>query len=257
MSLLSRLMPSSTRAVWHDPVRRYRTLLAFAATEEDGGHNLLAAAERIDDEELRGHILKHAEDEARHARLFRDRAAEVRGQVADAGAADGGHGDRAWDLSAARQQDGRDAHGFLDGQLLDEQGEMSYVAMLHVAELKAEELFKRFADETKHDPGTRAVFDQILKDERYHVAYTGRFLDKWREQGFGREVERGLKAARGSRFLGAWRRLGLRSAAGFSQVLLRVLYLTLLAPFGLMARRNASAPGWQPSRAPSDLGSQA
>ena len=47
---------------------------------------------------------------------------------------------------------------------------------------------------------------------------------------------------RTSRFLGAWKRLGLRSGAGFSQMLLFVSYCTLLAPFGLLARFGKHAP---------------
>ncbi|RKY20323.1 MAG: hypothetical protein DRQ55_08015 [Planctomycetota bacterium] len=245
MSVLVSLLPSRSRAAWRDPVRRYRTLLAFSATEADGGKNLLACAAQVEDDGLREHLLKHADDEVRHARLFRDRAAQVRAEVADAGAADGSQVERLWDVSTGRESDGQDAHGFLSDELLDTRGVVAYVAMLHVAELKAEELFARFSKETAHDPGTQAVFDEILKDERYHVAYTRRFLDEWRQQGFAQEVERELRAARSSRFVGAWRRLGLRSASGFSCLLLQVLYLTLLMPFGLLARRNRPPRGWQ------------
>lgn len=257
MSSFAPRLFSRRGSVWHDPVRRYRTLLAFSQTEADGGDNLLLAAARVDDEELRGHLLKHADDEVRHARLFKQRAAEVRAEVADAGAADGAHSDKAWDLPSDPNQGERDAHGFLDDELLDERGEVSYVAMLHVAELNAEKLFKRFAEQNAHDPGTREVFEKILKDERYHVAYTGMFLDRWRQQGFGAEVDRALKASRSSRLMGAWRRLGLRSAAGTSQLLLRVLYLTVLAPFGLLASRKRAAAGWQAPAVPSELSSQA
>jgi rubrerythrin len=257
MSVLDSLLPSRSRAAWRDPVRRYRTLLAFSATEEDGGKNLLASAARVEDDELRGHLLKHAEDEARHARLFRDRAAEVRGQVADSGAADGAQVERLWDVSPGQEGDGQDTHGFLSDELLDRRGEVAYVAMLHVAELKAEQLFGRFAKETAHDPETQAVFEQILKDERYHVAYTRRFLDQWREQGFGQEVDRELKAAKSSRFMGNWRRFGLRSASGFGRVLLHALYLTVLMPFGLAARRSRPVTGWQEPSTPTDLKAQA
>ena len=95
----------------------------------------------------------------------------------------------------------------------------------------------------------------ILKDEKYHVAYTGRFLDRWRKDGRDREVSEALKSARSSRFLGAWKRLGLRSGAGFSKAVLYVLYWTILAPFGLVARKKDGGAGWQAART-TGLGSQ-
>lgn len=233
-----------SRAVWSDPVRRFRTLQSFAETEEDGGKDLVAAARRISDPDLRQHIVRHARDEVRHASLFRNRAAEVRDE-AGAALSSSADGDKAYDLSRGRRGE-LDAHGFYSAGLADEMGEVAYICMLHVAELRAAELFTMHYDLTAHDPGTRAVFEEILKDEKYHVSYTGKFLDKWRSEGREREVREGLKVARSSRFVGAWKRLGARSAADFSRVLMRIFYWTLLVPFGLGARRVKLRAGWQP-----------
>ncbi len=240
------------RRVWTDPVRRVLTLQSFAETEEDGGKDLLAAARRISDPDLRLHIERHAEDEVRHASLFRNRAAEVRAEAGSVLSATDKN-DKAYDLSRGRAGE-LDAHGFFNAGLCDEMGEVAYVCMLHVAEHRAAELFEMHHELTDHDPGTQAVFAEILKDEKYHVSYTGKFLDKWRADGREREVAEGLKAARSSRFIGAWKRLGVRSASGFGQVLLRVLYWTLIAPFGLFARRTGSASGWQSPRDPVQAG---
>jgi len=244
MKLGNWLAYRKNRSVWTDPVRRFRTLQSFSETEEDGGKDLVAAARRISDPDLREHIIRHAEDEVRHASLFRNRAAEVRDLAADAGHGSDGS-DKAYDLSRGRKGADIDAHGFFNAGLCDELGEVAYVAMLHVAEQKAAELFQMHHDLNADDPGTQAVFAEILKDEKYHVSYTGKFLDKWRAQGRAKEVREGLKNARSSRFMGAWKRVGVRSAAGFSKVLLRVLYWTVLQPFGWLARRSQPAPAWK------------
>ncbi len=61
------------RWVWRDPHRRARKLLRFAETEADGGRDLNRAAELTKDPLLRRLYLRHAEDELRHAALFRAR----------------------------------------------------------------------------------------------------------------------------------------------------------------------------------------
>ena len=59
------------------------------------------------------------------------------------------------------------------------------------------------------------------------------------------------------RFLDSWRRLGLRSAAGFAVILLMVAYWTVLAPFGLIARRTRThVEGWRGPRKASSLSGQ-
>ena len=240
---ISRLLDQRRhRTVWQDPVRRFQTLLSFAETEEDGGRDLVAAARRISDPELREHILRHAKDEARHAELFRRRAAQLREEAG--GALERGGSDKAYDLTRGRDED-VNAHGFFDSGLCDELGEVAYVAMLHVAEERAAELFEFHRSLNEHDPATRAVFEEILKDEKYHVAYTGRFLDKWRKAGLGKEVDEGLDAARTSRLWGGWKRMGLRMGATLSKVVLRVLYWTVLLPFGFIASRSQPGGEWR------------
>jgi hypothetical protein len=230
--------------VWADPVRTHRTLLSFAETEADGGKDLSRAARRVADSELRAHLERHARDEMRHAELFRQRAAEVAAEARLPLAA-GDAPDRPCDLSRARPGLELDAHGFFNAGRIDELGELEYVAMLHVAERNAAQLFAAHRDVLAPHSPTRALFEEILRDEKYHVAYTRTFLDKWRRQGRGAEVDRALGAARGARWLGAWKRFGLRSAAGFSRTVLLVLYWTLIAPFGLFSRRRPLPSGWQ------------
>ena len=240
MNLNQRFLLWRNRAVWTDPMRRVRTLESFSETEADGGRDLVVAARKVSDPELREHLERHAEDEERHAALFRNRAAELRSA---AGVSTAGEGpDRPYDLSRGRPGSEVDAHGFFSAGLIEELGEVDYVAMLHVAECRAAEIFEVHRALNDHDPETTAIFTEILKDEKYHMSYTRRILDRWASEGRANEVKKGLKAARGSRFIGAWKRLGIRSAAGFGKVLLFVFLWTILLPFALLAKLGKGTP---------------
>lgn len=245
-SLLSFRSNRARRAVWAEPERKLRTLESFARTEADGGRDIAAAALRAQDEELRGHLERHAADEVRHAELFRRRAQELRA-TSGVGTLRDDELDPRFDLARGRSSNEVDGHGFLKLALFDELGEVAYVAMLHVAERRAAALFEEHARALDGDPATQAIFLEILKDEKYHVAYTGATLKRWRAQGRGREVGGALKSARGSRLLDGWKRLGMRSTAGLGRVILCVAYYTAAAPFALALRRQSDARGWKPT----------
>ena len=242
---------SRARSAWIDPVRKLKTLESFARTEEDGGRDIAAALKVVQDPEARKHLERHAKDEVRHADLFRGRAAELRAQgIAPKDSEEAG---RAYDLSHGKLTDQTNAHGFLRVALADELGEVPYIAMLNVAEMRAAAMFRSNIRHLKHDDATRAIFESILKDEHYHVAWTSTVLKRWKKKGRGAEVKRALSMARGSRFFGAWKRLGARSAAGFSKVALVVIYFTIVMPFGLVVRGRKPKSGWTTplhSRAP-------
>src|SRR5262249_447716 len=68
-----RLLRPLHRWVWRNPHRRAQKLMRFADTEASGGQDLSRAAELTEDALLRQLYLRHALDEFRHARLFRDR----------------------------------------------------------------------------------------------------------------------------------------------------------------------------------------
>jgi rubrerythrin len=237
------------RAVWSDPLRKIRTLESFAETESDGGAEIRAAVPFAGRTALRGHLERHAKDEERHAELFRRRAAELRADGAFGQDRDSAN-DRAFDLERTRDTkktaDGElDLHGSLAASPIDEVGEVQYVAKLHVAECKAAELFAIHSSLLADDPETKAVFDAILIDEKYHVGYIGQLLKDMRREGQAAEVKAALKAARGSRFLGAWKRLGVRSGAGFGRVTMLLFYFTVVLPFALLSKRSKLPTGWQ------------
>jgi rubrerythrin len=239
---------SRARAAWADPVRKLKTLESFARTEEDGGRDIAAALKVVRDPEARKHLERHAKDEIRHANLFRGRAAELRAEgIAPKGSEESG---RAYDLSHGKLADQTNAHGFLRVALADEMGEIAYIAMLNVAEKRAAAMFRSNIRHLSHDDATRTIFESILKDEHYHVAWTSTILQRWKKEGRSAEVKRALSLAKGSRFFGAWKRLGARSAAGFSHVALVVLYFTLIMPFGLAVRGRKKKAGWTTPMAP-------
>jgi rubrerythrin len=235
MSTRAHAHPSRIEAHWREPVRALATLLSFANTEEDGGRDILAAAERTNSAELRAHLRRHAEDELRHAALFRAAAATLRARGVQAPE----HTQHRYDLRRAGR-DELDPHGFLASHLYDERGEVAYVAFLHVAESRAAEHFGAHASATATlEPELARLFDEVLRDEKYHVAYTARCLEQWRRAGRAREVEAALRRARSSRAAIAWKQLGLRSAAGFGTGVLYVTYWALFTPFALLARLSS------------------
>ena len=252
MKLLDSFKMPRYRAMWADPVRKVRTLESFGATEDDGGRDLLAAAKRIRDPELLHHVLRHAKEEMHHGDLFRARAAELRAESQTGGAVREDDSDMSTSMLRARGDVEVDGHGFYDGSLLDSMGEVAYVAMVHVVEQRALDTFEIHQKCIGDDPKTAALFEEVAKDEKYHISYTGRILEKWRKEGRQREVDKALKEARRSTFLGAWKRLGIRSGAGFGKVMMYAFYWTLLLPMGLLSRGRKDPGGWQEPRTKAD-----
>jgi len=238
------------RAVWADPARKARTLESFSQTEANGGVDIRAASRRATHPELKKHLERHGEDEVRHAEMFRVRAQELFAEGVGRGA-ELGLSDRVANLDTS-DEGGFGSHGFLSGSRFDDVGEVVYVAQLHVAEKEAARLFELHRDLNADDPATAAIFDAILKDEKYHVSWTATVLDRWRKEGRAGEVKAALDDAEGSRFMGAWKRLGVRSAGSFGRVVMWVFYFTLLLPFGLFARRQRESGELQDAPQPTD-----
>ncbi|MFT5153872.1 MAG: hypothetical protein ACI841_003878 [Planctomycetota bacterium] len=231
------------RKLWDDPVRKVRTLESFGQTEDDGGRDLLAAGRRATDPEFLQHIERHAREELLHGELFRRRAAELRADSQVKGSMRELMGDKNLEMLHARDVQ-VDGHGFYDGSMMDEMGEVAYVATVHVVETRALETFEMHRSAIRNDEKTLQLFDRVAADEKYHISYTGRILDRWRTEGRTSEVEKAIKEAKRNRFFGGWKRLGVRCAAGIGKVVLFVFYYTLLLPFGLLTRGKIQAGGW-------------
>src|SRR3954466_9830772 len=228
---IGRLFRPIHRWVWGDLDRRVRKLLVFGEVETDGGRDILRAAEVTPDPLLRRLYLEHALDELRHGHLFRERGAAIlRARALKSGV-----------LFAGNPLPG--GHG-LDDLHVEDEPDHRLLAFLHVAEKAAAERFTIYRDLVDDDPQTRAIFEEILRDEVFHMNYTYTQPAGVLPHAYRRQVW----WARANRL---WKRY-LRVAAAIASVLgaavLTVMYFILLPPFAWLARRaeRREPRGWIP-----------
>src|SRR6478752_9114052 len=217
---LDRLMRPVHRWVWRDVDRRLRKLLTFADVETDGGRDILRAAEVTPDPLLRRLYLEHAIDELHHGDLFRERGtALVRAR----------RGAQAVRLSGNPLPGG---HG-LDDLRIEGEPDHRLLAFLHVAEKAAAGRFTIYRELVDDDPATRAIFEQILRDEVFHMNYTYTQLARVSPKTYRRQIW----MARGSRLWKRYLRLAASLATAIGSVLLIVQYFVIVPLFALLARR--------------------
>src|SRR5438045_363178 len=156
---MDRMLTPIHRWIWGDPDRRVQKLLRFGETETDGGRDLLRAAEVTSDPLLRRLYLVHATDEQRHGMLFRRRAAALL------------RGMRSGKLTAGPEWLAPSGHG-LDDLQVDQEADDTMLAFLHVAEKSAASRFAVYRNALQSDPATQGIFDDILRDEMFHMNYT-------------------------------------------------------------------------------------
>jgi ferritin-like protein len=217
------------RWIWRDHDRRVQKLLRFGDTETDGGRDLLRAAELTSDPLLRRLYLVHATDEQRHGMLFRRRAAAM--------------------LSAKPQREmatiadlpAPSGHG-LDDLEVDQESDGTMLAFLHVAEKSAASRFTVYRNVLRSDPATQRVFDDILRDEMFHMNYTLTQLVRVAPE---RHRSRIWKA-RLTRMWKAYLRLASALAGIIGGVLLTIYYFVILPPFAFLAKRSSKNEkgGW-------------
>ncbi len=218
--------------IWSDFERRVRKLLRFAEVEADGGRDILRAAEVTPDPLLRRLYLAHAIDELHHADLFRERgAALLHARSA-----------RSKPFSLASWLPAGD-HG-LDDLRVDEEPDDSLLAFLHLSEKAAAGRFAIYRDVVNDDPPTRAVFEEILHDEVFHMNYTYTQLARISPRSYRRRLWR----ARASRLWKRYLRVAAALAGLIGTLLLTIQYFILLPPFAWFARRAAKRErsGWNP-----------
>jgi len=224
------------RWIWSDADRRAQKLLRFGETEIDGGRDILRAAELTSDPLLRRLYLVHATDEHRHGQLFRRRAAALLRTLpspsrpaTEANRVEAGHG--------------------LDDLEVEQESDGTMLAFLHVAEKSAAERFTLYRDALHHDPSTRAVFEEILHDEKFHMNYTLTQLVRVAPERHRSK----LWYARLNRLWNAYLRLATALAGVIGGLLLTLQYFVVLPPFAWLAKRaqRREARGWtavQPER---------
>jgi len=217
--------------VWSDVDRRLRKLLTFADVETDGGRDIVRAAEVTPDPLLRRLYLEHAIDELRHGVMFRERGAALfrarpsRGAVLFSGnPLPGGHG--------------------LDDLQIDGEPDHRLLAFLHVAEKSTAGRFAIYRQLVDDDPATREIFEQILRDEVFHMNYTYAQLARIAPQTYRRHVWH----ARAKRLWHRYLRVAAALAGVLGNTMLTIIYFVLLPPFAWMARRaeRREPRGWTP-----------
>jgi hypothetical protein len=228
-SPLDRLMRPLHRWVWSDLDRRLRKLATFADVETDGGRDILRAAEVTPDPLLRRLYLEHAIDELHHGDLFRDRSAALlrarrggRHVLLDGNPLPGGHG--------------------LDDLRIDGEPDHRLLAFLHIAEKAAAGRFAIYRELVADDPQTRAIFEEILRDEVFHMNYTYTQLARIAPEGHRRHVWH----ARLKRLWNRYLRVAAAIAGVFGSLMLTVMYFVLFPPFAWLARRaeRREPVGW-------------
>lgn len=219
------------RWIWRDPHRRAHKLLRFAETEADGGRDLVRAAERTADPLLRRLYLTHADDEQRHANLFRHRGIALL---------------RALPASPSKKLQ---ANWFapgergLDDLRVEREPDEALLAFLHLSEKVAAQRFALYRDVLANDPPTRELFAEVLHDETFHMRYTlsqlGRLSPERRQWLLWR--------ARLGRLWKGYLRIAVGLADVLGTVFLIIQYFVFLPPFALLAKRAArrEKPGWR------------
>jgi len=230
VTFFDRMLAPVHRWIWRDDQRRVQKLLCFGETETDGGRDILRASEVTSDPLLRRLYLEHAIDEFRHGVLFRRRAAALLSTFPSCSnpgfqgdwLAPGGHG--------------------LDDLQVDGESDHSMLAFLHLSEKAAASRFSVYRDVMHHDLPTRAIFEEILHDETFHMNYTLTQLARVAPH----HHHRHLWSARLSRLWKGYLRLATGLAGMIGSIMLTVQYFILLPLFAWLAKRaeRREIPGW-------------
>src|SRR3984893_3441305 len=241
-SALDVLLRPLHRWIFRDPARRARKLLRFAETEADGARDLSRAAELTADPLLRRLYLRHAQDELRHAGLFRARGRALAG---GAPAPAPGRGFEANFLAPGERG--------LDDLRVEAAAEAPLLAFLHLSEKAAAGRFAVYRSVLAEDPVTASVFSEVLKDEAFHMSYTHVQLLRVSSRG---NLE--LWKARLSRLWNAYLRAAAALASVLGTVTLLAQYFLRLPVFALLAKPGAGCEtqGGVPSHGDPPSGSQ-
>jgi hypothetical protein len=219
-STVDLLLTPVHRWVWADVQRRARKMLRFSETEADGARDITRAAEVTRDPALRRLYLRHADDEQRHAFLFKRRGTEL----LDASRA--GVFEANWLAPGERG---------LDDIEIGKDDDESLLAFLYLSEKAAAGRFVVYWRVLGCDPLTRAMFARILEDEEFHMTYTRKQLARLspRRQGLR------LWQARAGRLWKAYLRVATAVAALIGTVMLAIQYFLILPLFAVLAKRAA------------------
>ncbi len=218
------------RWIWSDTERRARKLLRFGETETDGGRDLVRASEMTPDALLRRLYLEHAIDEHRHGVMFHRRGTEIlRGLPSGSKS------------SFQAEWLAPSGHG-VDDLNVDEESDAALLAFLHLSEKTAADRFSVYRDVLQDDAPTRAIFEEILRDEVFHMNYSLTQLARVSPQ----HHRRTLWYERLRRIWKGYVRMAAALGAVMGGFILTVQYFVVLPPFAWLAKRaeRREKPGW-------------
>lgn len=204
--------------------RTARLLYGFSRTEAQSQLELCRAARLCEDVERRALYLRHALDEARHARAFADHAARL-------SLAAGAH-DAATTAAGAEE-------------LFERWGEARFLALVHLGERRGRLQFEVYArlSRRRGNEELARLFEELVRDERQHEAYSARVLLALVG---ATEARRAMSWAARSEAWRAFRRHG-RHLAGLVYSLSMLLVYIVLTPYAVLFRLLS-----KPSRGLSD-----
>lgn len=226
---------AATRWSWRGRRRIAMKLHGFAMTEQGSALDMFRAAEACDDVRARRLFLRHALDETRHSRRFRDLAVRF--------SAD----------SRARPHERRHA---LPQDLYARLGPERFLAFVHLSESAAERQFRAlargFAERraTPDDsvPELAALFTEIAREERFHVAYSRHLLGlRFPAAERERRVRRALRSERRRLLWAAWKRAGRGIGGRVTTLVMALVFVVVIPLFALVMRLSGQQrmpAGW-------------
>lgn len=256
--MLNYLILLRNRLLWASPKRKIQTLEGFSHTEIEAGISILRALKFIKDQRLIAHLERHAKDEIRHGYLFKKRAEELHNTYPEIAEFSSSH-DKLYKLSATNNDVVINSHGFLTSNNFKYIDDIKYVAMLNIAEKKAENMFSLHYRSLGNDDKTRAIFNEILKDERYHVSYTNKLLNTWKKETGRKNIRSALIFAYRVTIVDKLTRSFSRFGEKIGYAILYTLYFTVIIPFAIISKLYQPKKRWKSSVSPhkgDDLRSQ-
>lgn len=213
------LLRLSAPWVLGSPKSRAKKLRSLAATERGSYLTLEWAAQQTESSRRAALYLRHATDEARHARLFWQRAQTLE------------------PATGPLVADGEDLYRAL--------GEEDFLAFVTHGERRGREQFEIYESYFRRREmlAEAELFARIAADERHHEAYSKKLLLE--RVGSEKEARRRLARVRRWEAWRIWRRVGRRAALGLYTLMIWALY-PLILPYALVTRPFLKNPsGWR------------
>jgi hypothetical protein len=133
-------------------------------------------------------------------------------------------------------------HG-LDDLVVEDQGDPRLLAFSTSLKRPRPDALRSTRDCVDDDPATRAIFEEVLRDEVFHMNYSYQQLGRL-TRSFS-DVTSGVRAA--PRLWNRYLRVVAAIAGLIANTLLTGIYFMLLPPFAWAARRaeRRDTPGWR------------